>query len=852
MMEFLQHNPILLKQPKRVVEPYSWVEHIPFAFYITSILKPKVLVELGVHTGNSFNAFCQCVAELNLDTKCYGIDLWQGDEHAGFYDDKIYTELLSYQTLNYPEIGILVRKDFNKAAKDFTQKIDLLHIDGLHTYEAVKNDFDTWLPHMSEQGVILFHDTQVREKGFGVYLFWDQIKKEYPYSFDFDFGNGLGVLVVGKDVPTDFKSFIQNINIDVSIASTFKYCGSSIFNKYELNKFKKLLALQNQHFDNLKTKYDKKEEKLFYLLHPQVFIARKTKTVFAKIISIPYWKRKYKKIFNKQEKQYKYIKPSVSLTEDDNKKYLNQPTFSIIMPTYNTPVKWLKAAIDSVKNQNYTNWELCISDDASKDESTLNYLKTLSNDKIKVAFNSVNQGISIASNVAIDMAKGGYIVLLDHDDELTSDALWELVKEINISNADFIYSDEDKIDEKGICTSPHFKPDFSAERLLAQNYICHLACIKKSLLDEVGHFRKGFEGSQDHELFLRLVEKAKFIKHIPKVLYHWRAIKGSTALNLNEKNYAFEAGRLAVESALHRRAISGKVALGVALGTYKVERDIIGLPLVSIIIPFKDEPEILEKCLESIISKSTYTNYEIIAISNNSTTDQPKQVIEKFKHKFDKITYLEYNCPFNYSEINNYAVNSASGEHLILLNNDIEIISSDWIESLLQFSQFKDIGAVGAKLLYPNNTIQHAGVIVGINGVAGHSHKYFPADNYGYLGRLILNQNISAVTAACLMVKKELYLSVNGLNEIEFKVAFNDIDFCLRLVEAGYSNIYTPYCVAYHHESLSRGYEDNEEKKARFDNECANFKARHKTILTNGDPFYNKNLTLEIENFSLK
>lgn len=851
MIEFLHQNPIVLKQPKRIVEPYSWVEHIPFAFYIISILKPKVLVELGVHTGNSFNAFCQCVDELHLETKCYGIDLWQGDEHAGFYDNKIYSELLSYQTLHYPEIGILIKMDFNDAAKDFKQNIDLLHIDGLHTYEAVKNDFETWLPHMSGNGVILFHDTQVREKGFGVYLFWEQIKKQYPHSFDFPFGNGLGVLLVGDQVSIDFVDFIKCINQDLEIESLFEFFGKALFNKYELEKYKKLLSLRNQHYDTLKTKYDKKEEKLFYLLHPQIYLARRSKILTAKTISLSYWERKYKKIFRDREKTYRYKKPNIS-DLDNTPNFSIQPTFSIVMPTFNTPVKWLKAAIDSVINQSYIKWELCIADDASTNIDTLNFLKSINEEKIKVSFNTVNGGISVASNAAIEMSIGEYIVLLDHDDELTVDALGELVKEINNSNADFIYSDEDKIDEKGNCTSPHFKPDFSSERLLSQNYICHLACIKKSLLQEVGPFRKGYEGSQDHDLFLRVTEQAKLIKHIPKVLYHWRAIKGSTALNLNEKGYAFEAGRLAVESAMQRRRIAGKVSHGIALGTYRVERDIIGLPLVSIIIPFKDEPEVLNKCLDSIISKSSYNNYEIIAVSNNSVDDRPRKIVDGYKTKFVQIYYLEYNHPFNYSEINNFAVNTAKGEHIILLNNDIEIISPDWIESLLQFSQIENVGAVGAKLLYPNDTIQHAGVIVGINGVAGHSHKYFPADNYGYFGRLILNQNMSAVTAACLMVKKKLYNKINGLNEIDFKVAFNDIDFCLRLAEAGYSNIYTPYCIAYHHESLSRGYEDNEEKKGRFDKECENLKARHKKILLEGDPFYNKNLTLEIENFSLK
>ena len=851
MIEFLQQNPIVLTPPKRIVEPYSWVEHIPFAFFIISILKPKVVVELGVHTGNSFNAFCQCVKELELNTRCYGVDLWQGDEHAGFYDDKIYRELLNYQTINYPQIGELIKSDFNDAAKTFTKKIDLLHIDGLHTYDAVKNDFDTWLPHMSEQGVILFHDTQVREKGFGVYLFWEQIKKEYPH-FNFQFGNGLGVLLVGEKICQDFQSFIVNINSQPAIASVFKYCGSHIFNKYELEKYKKLLATKNQNFDLLKAKYDKKEEKLFYLLHPQVYLTRRCKILFAKISSLAYWQKKIKKIFRSTEKVYKYIEPSINIGLHQENELAYKPKFSVIIPTYNTPIKWLKAAIDSVLSQNYTSWELCIADDASKDQETIKFLKNLNNDKIKVTYGVTNGGISSTSNEAIKISTGDYIVLLDHDDELTKDALWELALEINQSNADFIYSDEDKMDENGKFSSPHFKPDYSPELLMSQNYICHLSCIKKTLLEEAGGFRIGYEGSQDHDLFLRVVEKAKNIKHIPKVLYHWRAIMGSTAFNLNQKEYAFEAGRLAIEDALRRRSIAGKVSLGITSGTYRVEREILGTPLVSIIIPFKDEPQILDKCLDSIISKSTYANYEIVAVSNNSSNDLPKEVVDRYKQKYERISYLEYNQPFNYSEINNFAVNNVKGQHIILLNNDIEIITPDWIECMLQFSQLKEVGAVGAKLLYPNDTVQHAGVIIGINGVAGHSHKYYPADNYGYFGRLILNQNISAVTAACLMVKRETYIAINGLNEIDFKVAFNDIDFCLRLVEAGYSNIYTPYSVAYHHESLSRGYEDNAEKKARFDAECANFKLRHKDKLKEGDPFYNKNLTLEIENFSLK
>ncbi len=553
-------------------------------------------------------------------------------------------------------------------------------------------------------------------------------------------------------------------------------------------------------------------------------------------------------------KKYTYV-PSV-LDEEIKEELSNfkiRPKISIIMPVYNVDPKWLDLAIKSIKNQWYKNWELCIVDDCSTNKKTINYLNKLNDSKIKVKFLKQNLNISGASNEALKMATGEYIALMDNDDEITDNALYEVVKVINQTGAEFIYSDEDKIDMKGNLCEPHFKPDYSPDMFLSQNYISHLGVIKKSLIEKVGGFTVGLEGAQDYDLYLKVLEHTDEIEHIPKVLYHWRKIPGSTASEFSEKSYAQEAGRLALENAMKRRKRKATVLNGKFPGTYRVKYKIDKNPLVSIIIPFKDKPELLKICIESILTKSTYKNFEIIGISNNSSNLETFKEMDRLTSMDSRVQFKEYNIPFNYSKINNYAVEKfAKGEHIILLNNDIEIISEDWIESMLEFSQRKDVGAVGAKLYYPNNTIQHAGVIIGLGGVAGHSHKHFSKDDPGYFFRSHIIQNLSGVTAACLMVKKSLYEEVNGLDEVNLKVAFNDVDFCLRLRERGYVNVYNPYVEAYHHESISRGYEDNPEKIKRFQSEIDYMKKRHKQILEKGDPYYNVNLTLDYENFSLK
>jgi len=550
---------------------------------------------------------------------------------------------------------------------------------------------------------------------------------------------------------------------------------------------------------------------------------------------------------------YDYVTPKLS---DDIRAELDglpdAPLISVIMPVYNTGAQWLRKAIESVQAQWYPHWELCIVDDHSDNEATLEVLSGLDDPRVRVRHLDDNLNIAGASNAAVEMTQGDFIALLDHDDELTPDALYEVWKAIDRHGADFIYSDEDKLDESGSFCDPHFKAGFAPDMVLSQNYLSHLGVIRKSLVLRAGGFTRGTDGAQDYDLYLKVLELTDKIVHIPKVLYHWRKVPGSTAAFFSEKSYAQDAGKLALENAVRRRGLDAEVQSGRFPGTYRVRYRIEGEPLVSIVIPFKDKPELLRMCLGSILQKSTWRNFEIIAVSNNSSETDTFVEMERWSSADPRVHFHEHNVPFNFSEINNYAVrHHARGEHLLLLNNDIEIITPDWIEDLLEFSQRPDIGAVGGKLYYPDGRLQHAGIILGIGGVAGHSHKYFQGEDHGYFSRPHIIQNLSALTAACLMVKREAFEAADGLDAENLQVAFNDVDFCLRLRELGYLNVFTPYCEAWHHESISRGYEDTSEKQERFQQEVLYMLKRHADVLQQGDPYYSPNLTLEHENFCM-
>jgi len=642
-----------------------------------------------------------------------------------------------------------------------------------------------------------------------------------------------------KHYTLDYMGFIEELAEDVG-----KRGG-------EINNLNRALGRRKDQIFLLKEESGRRKDQIFLLKEElnsmKNSLTWRTVQKFDGVIRTfsPYLIAGYKHKKTKRFEQKK-IKPKIE-------KFSYEPLVSLIVPVYNVDIKWLDLAIKSVVNQTYKNWELCIADDKSIRQKTINFLRKIRSDKIKIKFLDENQGIAGASNEALSLATGDYVGFLDNDDELSPDALYEVVKAINKTKADFIYSDEGKMDLKGNYSGEHFKPDYSPDMLLSRNYICHFSVIKKEIVDKVGGFRKGFDGSQDYDFFLRVLEKTNKIYHVPKVLYHWRKVPGSTAIKVSAKPFALESGKKALEEALKRRKINGKVIItDEKYGTYRIKRRIKGYPLISIIIPFKDKSKLLRKCVKSIIEKSSYKNFEIILISNNSKDKNTFEIVDEFLEKDSRIRFYEYNVPFNYSKINNYGVSLAKGKHVLLLNNDTEVINKDWIGAMLEHSQRSDVGAVGAKLYYPNDKIQHAGIIIGLGGVAGHSHKGIKRKGLGYFRRASIVQNMSAVTAACLMVKKELYLKLNGLNENELKIAFNDVDFCLRLRERGYLNIFTPFAELYHHESASRGYEVTSKEQKRFRREIVYIKKRHSKILNKGDPYYNPNLSLDKEDFSLK
>ena len=535
-------------------------------------------------------------------------------------------------------------------------------------------------------------------------------------------------------------------------------------------------------------------------------------------------------------------------------KFDYMPKISLIVPMYNTNEKFFKELVDCMLNQSYSNWELCLSDGSTKKNEKLTKIIETDN-RIKYKFLNENKGISGNSNEAIKMATGDYIALFDHDDLLAPYCLYEVVKCINKNrNAEFIYSDEDKIDQNGNRSEGYFKPDFSPDTLRCQNYICHFSVFKKELMDKLGGFNSEFDGAQDYDIFLRMSEivKPENIKHIPRILYHWRVHKDSTAqLNSNAKNYAFDNGIKAIEAHLKRVGLDGTVSNGCINGIYRVEYKVKENPKVSIVIPNKDGQDILTVCINSVLEKTTYKNYEIVIVENNSETEE---IFEYYKEleKNPKIKVVKYpETGFNYSRIINYGVKNSSGDYVVQLNNDTELLTPNWLELMLGFCQRDDVGAVGVKLYYPDETIQHAGIVVGLGGVAGNRFKSIPKDGHGYFANESMIQNLSAVTAACIMTPKSIYEEVGFMDE-KLAVAFNDVDFCLKIRKKGYLIVYNPFVEFIHYESKSRGLENTPKKIKRFQGEMDTFKEKWRDFLDEGDPYYNINLSCDTEVYHMK
>ncbi len=576
-------------------------------------------------------------------------------------------------------------------------------------------------------------------------------------------------------------------------------------------------------------------------------------------------KIKYKQIEHKAMEQFgtKSFPDEERARREREQVFERMVKISILVPLWNTPENFLREMIESVTAQTYQNWELCLADGSDGDHA---YVETLVREyqekdgRGRILYKKLekNEGIAGNTNRCLAMATGEYIGLFDHDDILHPSALYEYVKVINEKNADYIYCDETTFKSGDInkMLTMHFKPDYAIDNLRANNYICHFSVFARQLLDGTELFRTKFDGSQDHDMILRLTDRAKNVVHVPKLLYYWRSHPGSVASDINAKPYAIQSAKDAVADHLRRHGYEHfQITSTRAFETiFKIRYQIIGDPKISIVIANKDHLEDLKRCITSIKEKSTYENYEIIVVENGSETKEIFDYYEKLKDdpQIKVVTYTDKGS-FNYSKVNNFGVKEASGDYILLLNNDTQVITVNWMEELLMYAQREDVGAVGAKLYYGNKTIQHAGVVLqlGAHRTAGHSHYGQHRDNLGYMGRLCYAQDVSAVTGACLLVKKKLFEEVGGLDE-SFAISLNDVDFCLKLREKGLLNVFTPFAELYHFESVSRGLDDQGEKAARYNDESERFREKWKEVLEKGDPYYNPNFSLDRSDFALK
>ncbi len=562
-------------------------------------------------------------------------------------------------------------------------------------------------------------------------------------------------------------------------------------------------------------------------------------------------------------------------------KFVYRPLVSVVVPCYQTPENYLRQMLDSVRLQSYGNWQLCLADATPSDqvaEAVESYCQQYSETRIVYRHLQENQGIAGNTNVGISMAQGAWIGLLDHDDLLAPNALYEMVAQMNQEpQTEALYSDEDQVEETrhGLeHKKPHFKPDFSPDLLRSNNYITHFFCVKRTVVEQAGGLRDEFEGAQDYDFILRCTEIAVRVGHVPKVLYHWRVHSNSTADNPLSKTYAYEAGQRALQEHLERVGQLGEVSQLMHFGFYRVQYPVKGNPMVSIIIPNKDQSDTLRRCIESLM-KSSWQNYEVIIVENNSQEAETFQYYQElctelgenylkksesggqaiygqgFLPSGQPIKVVVWENGFNYSAINNFGAAYAKGEFFVLLNNDIEIITKNWLEEMLGNCQRPEVGIVGARLYYPDNTIQHAGIVLGIDGIAANMFPGLRRGQEGYYHKAAIQLNYSAVTAACLMVSKEVYQKVQGLEE-QLAVAFNDLDFCLRVCREGYLVVYDPFVEAYHYESKSRGEEDTKEKVHRFGEEIEFIRSRWIDLLKQGDPYYNPNFSLKKCNYALK
>jgi GT2 family glycosyltransferase len=1014
----------------------AWRSHVPFAHWLVSELNPRVLVELGTHTGVSYSAMCQAVQRRGLATRCYAVDTWRGDSQTGLYGEEIYEQFRRFHDERFGAFSTLLRCTFDEALGAIADgTVDLLHIDGEHTFGAVRHDFQSWLPKLSDRAVVLFHDTNERREDFGVWRLWSELSERYP-SFEFLHGHGLGVLAVGErpqQVVVDLCALAESAHV-AALRARFAFLGErwsvdAQFKVFEREVQRQLdaatarteearagleqaradLQLQIERVraeaqaeatrardesersidavrreagnelaraaDNARSLAEAvrlaqrraeaaeatalaaaaraaavEGSTIWRVTRPlRKIVGRfpRARRELRRVLRVGWWTATFQLPARLRERRahraqihavaesplfdrdwylahypdvaaagidpaVHYVKhgsverrspgpnfdsgwylttyPDVAASGTDPllhyltdgiregrqarnidsyaqwvhdydtlsdadriairahiEELASHPTISVVVPVHDTDGDSLRDMIESVRQQIYPRWELCLADDASTAPHVRRVLEEFGkrDPRIKIIYRPENGQISAASNSALEMATGDFVALLDHDDVLAEHALYMVAHAINEHpDADIFYSDEDKLDAAGRRFDPYFKPDWNEELFYGQNFVSHLGVYRTSSMRAAGGFRVGFDGSQDYDLTLRLKAATNGpIVHIPHILYHWRIFAGATTYSSTQLDSATQAARRAITEHL---ALLGDRAIvtGASAGSYHrvIHQDPDHWPKVSVIVPTRDHVELLAHCLKGLLEGTDYPDLEVIVADNESIETSTEAFFAEVAGRGVRI--LPSPGAFNFSRINNAAAREAQGDVLLFLNNDISVIAPGWLKEMMRYAVRPGIGAVGARLLYPDGTIQHGGVVLGLGGIAGHIHRGASRNDPGYFGRLMLTQDVSCVTAACMAVPKVVFEKVGGFNEENLAVAFNDVDLCIRIREAGYRIVWTPYAELYHAESKSRGSDHCPTNMDRFLSEIAYMQRCWPRQIAE-DPFFSPNLSLE-------
>jgi O-antigen biosynthesis protein len=970
---------------ERLGAPSAW-QHVPFAHWIVCATAPRVLVELGTHTGVSYAAFCQAVARERLATRCHAVGTWRGDPHAGAYGPKVFDELRPFHDERFGAFSTLLQYTFDEALDHFEDgSIDLLHIDGLYTYQAVRHDFESWLPKLSTKAVVLFHDINERGGDFGVWRLWAEFCHQYP-AFEFLHGHGLGVLAVGADAPvpvtalcklvepaavavirtrfarlgergwmdtlaqdTGQRTAVSSAEAEQLRAEVARYSTEAAASRTAAERargdFRAAIARASQAEHDtagLRTRAEQAEARAqlieaeagkaaaraaelgraltqvqaerdsvlastawratWLLRSAGSRLPRPARRALRGAAKLGWWSVTMKlprKLRERQEARrthcliaddvgrepcpkveqsraveesyQRWVRENDSLSDADRHDIQvhigllrEKPLISVVMVAYETDETWLREAIASVRSQLYPYWELCVADDASCSPHVAAVLAAAAaaDSRIKWVRRDDNGHIAEATNTALGLATGSFIALMDHDDLLAERALYEITVILNAHrDADLIYTDEDQIGDTDYRHTPYFKPEWNHDLFLGHNMVNHLGVYRRSLVERLGGLRVGFEGSQDYDLALRVVAETSSdrIHHIPAVLYHCRRTGDSSFSELHLDRCTDAARKAIAEHLLSMGGLAADAKVSphpTIPGWNRIRWPLPAPPpRVSIIVPTRDRPDLLAQCAAGVLHRTDYPEIELIIVDNDSIEEET-QILLRGLSRDPRVRVLPFAGEFNYSAINNGAVRQATGEVVVLLNNDTIVIGADWLREMISQVMRPKVGAVGAKLLYADDTVQHAGVALGTGsfddgpGVAGHFGYRNTRHDPGYFGQNALTRELSACTGACLALRREVYQEVGGLDEEHLPVAYNDVDLCIRLRQSGYKIIWTPFAELYHLESASRGSDEAPNTAPRFRRDVEYMRARWGSVLAN-DPFYNPNFSRVDSNFSL-